>query len=289
MRVAKAATGTLVEEVNALLEKAVEQRSAYVQLADRAARWYAPLVAVAFLAALIGWLAAGAPFDHALQIAIAVLIITCPCALGLAVPAVQVVAAGALFRHGVILNGGDALERLAGVDTIVFDKTGTLTLPTPSVVNAADATPQELESAGALALASRHPLAAAVAAAAKARTPVAAHEFPGQGVTALVAGKRLKLGSPAYCKAEAEAAEVAARYPDASLIAFRGPERAIVFAARQATRPDAAETLARPVRARPRPRNSVRRPRAARQGARGRAWRRAMVRRLETRRQDRAR
>ncbi len=75
---------------------------------------------------LIGWLIAGASVHDAIVIAIAVLIITCPCAIALAIPAVQVVAAGKLFRSGVILNGGDALERLAQVDTVVFDKTGTL-------------------------------------------------------------------------------------------------------------------------------------------------------------------
>ena len=172
IRVRQAATGTLVDEVNALLEKAIEQRSSYVQLADRAARYYAPLVSLASLAAFFGWAAFGASWGEALEVAIAVLIITCPCALGLAVPAVQVVAAGALFRRGVILKGGDALERLAEIDTVAFDKTGTLTLPRPSLVNADDASAEELALAGALALSSRHPLAAAVAAAAGAKTPI---------------------------------------------------------------------------------------------------------------------
>ena len=245
IRVRHAAAGTLVDEVNALLEKAIEQRSSYVQLADRAARYYAPLVSLASLAAFFGWAAFGASWGEALEVAIAVLIITCPCALGLAVPAVQVVAAGALFRRGVILQGGDALERLAEIDTVAFDKTGTLTLPRPTLINADDASAEELALAGALALSSRHPLAAAVAAAAGAKTPLTAHEFPGQGVTALVAGKRIKLGSIGYCKAEAEAEAVAKAHPDASLIAFRGPERAVVFAASQATRVDAAETIMR--------------------------------------------
>jgi Cu2+-exporting ATPase len=245
VRVRVAAAGTLLDEVHSLLEKAVEQRSSYVKLADRAARYYTPLVGIAALPAFVGWAAFGASWSSALEVAVAVLIITCPCALGLAIPAVQVVAAGALFRRGVILNSGEALERLASIDTIVFDKTGTLTLALPTLINAADASPEELATAGALALSSRHPLAAAVAAAAGAKTPVTAHEFPGQGVTALVKGKRLKLGSIAYCKAEAEAEAVAKAYPDASLIAFRGPERAVVFAAEQAPRPDAAATIAR--------------------------------------------
>jgi len=126
----------------------------------------------------------------------------------------------------------------------VFDKTGTLTLPQPSLANLVDIAPEDLALAGSLALASKHPLAKAVAAAAGATNPLAAHEFPGQGVTVFHEGKRLKLGSAAYCKAEAEAAEVAARWPDASLIAFRGPERAVVFAIRQAPRPDAREVVA---------------------------------------------
>ena len=138
MRVQSAASGTLLDEVHALLDKAVEQRSSYVQLADRAARLYAPVVHLTALATFIGWLLLGAGWQHALVIAITVLIITCPCALGLAVPAVQVVAAGALFRRGLILNSGEALERLAEADTVVFDKTGTLTQPRPMLANSAD-------------------------------------------------------------------------------------------------------------------------------------------------------
>ncbi len=244
VRVSHAATGTLLDEVNALLGKAIEQRSSYVQLADRAARLYAPVVHLTALATFLGWIAAGLSWQPALVVAITVLIITCPCALGLAVPAVQVVAASAMFRRGVMLNSGDALERFADVDAIVFDKTGTLTLPQPSLANSAEIAPEDLALAGSLALASKHPLAKAVAVAAGAKNPLAAHEFPGQGVTVFHAGKRLKLGSIAYCKAEAEAAEVAARWPDASLIAFRAPERAVVFAIRQALRPDAREVVA---------------------------------------------
>ena len=244
VRVSNAATGTLLDEVDALLGKAVEQRSSYVRLADRAARLYAPVVHLTALATFLGWVAAGLAWQPALVIAITVLIITCPCALGLAVPAVQVVAAGAMFRRGLMLNSGDALERLADVDAIVFDKTGTLTLPRPSLANSADVAPEDLALAGSLALASKHPLARAVAQAAGAKNPLAAHEFPGQGVTALHEGERLELGSIAYCAAEAEAAAVAAKWPDASLIAFRTPERVVVFAIRQAPRPDAREVVA---------------------------------------------
>jgi len=245
VRVKNAATGTLLDEVNALLAKAVEQRSSYVCLADRAARWYAPVVHLTALATFLGWLALGAGWERAMIVAITVLIITCPCALGLAVPAVQVVAAGAMFRRGLILNSGDALERLAEADTVVFDKTGTLTQAKPALANGADIAADDLALAGSLALASRHPLARAIVEAAGATTPMIAHEFPGQGVSALYRGSRLKLGSVAFCKAEAEAARVAAAWPDASLIAFRTPERAVVFAVRQELRPDARSVVAR--------------------------------------------
>ena len=117
--------------------------------------------------------------------AIAVLIITCPCALALAIPAVQVVASGALFRANVILNAGDAIERLAEVDTVIFDKTGTLTLPEPRVVNAAAFDPELLQMAARLALSSRHPLAVALSREAAMRVPFDdVVEEPGQGVRA---------------------------------------------------------------------------------------------------------
>ena len=244
VRVRNAATGTLLDEVNSLLEQAVQQRSSYVRLADRAVRIYAPVVHLTALATFLGWLALGAGWEHALIVAITVLIITCPCALGLAVPAVQVVAAGALFRRGLILNSGDALERLAEADVVVFDKTGTLTQAKPVLANAADIPADDLALAGSLALASRHPLARAIVEAAGATTPMVAHEFPGQGVSALNRGKRLKLGSIAFCKAEAEAARVADAWPDASLIAFRTPERVIVFAVRQELRSDVRAVVA---------------------------------------------
>jgi Cu2+-exporting ATPase len=245
VRVTKEAGQALLDEVKALLAKAIEQRSSYVRLADRAARLYAPVVHLTALGAFFGWLLIGADCRRALVVAITVLIITCPCALGLAVPAVQVAAAGALFRRGLLLNSGEALERLAEAGTIVFDKTGTLTNPRPALANGADIAPEDFALAGALALASRHPLAKAIADASGAQAPLGGHEFPGQGVSALHQGKRVKLGSVAFCNAEAEAAPVAAAFPDASLIVLKMPERKVVFGIRQGLRSDACETVAR--------------------------------------------
>jgi P-type Cu2+ transporter len=246
VEVRAAAAGTLLDEIKRLLDRATEARSHYVRLADRAARLYAPVVHVTALATLLGWLAAGAGWHDAIITAIAVLIITCPCALGLAVPAVQVVAAGALFRAGVLLNTGDAIERLAEVDTVLFDKTGTLTFPEPEVVNAANVAPEVFALAGRLALSSRHPLAAAIATAAGAKAPLAdAVEVAGQGVCAVIDGIAAKLGRPTFCGATREAEAAAGRDPEASLIAFAYGEERHVFAVRQRLRPDAAAVIDR--------------------------------------------
>jgi Cu2+-exporting ATPase len=246
VRVNAATKGTLLDEVTRLLDNAVAARSRYVRLADRAARLYAPVVHLTALATLLGWAALGATWHDAIVTAIAVLIITCPCALGLAIPAVQVVASGALFRSGVLLNAGDALERLAEADTVVFDKTGTLTLPEPEVVNATSIPADALALAGRLALASHHPLATAVARAAGATAPIeSAVEEPGQGVRAEAGGIALKLGRPSFCGAEMQAEAIAADDPEASVIAFaRGHER-YVFAVRQRIRVDAAAVIAK--------------------------------------------
>jgi P-type Cu2+ transporter len=245
VRVSTAAQGTLLDEVSRMLARALEARSHYVRLADRAARLYAPLVHAAALATVVGWLALGATWHDAIITGIAVLIITCPCALGLAIPAVQVVASGALFRAGVLLNSGEAIERLAGVDTILFDKTGTLTLPEPEVVNAAEIPPARLALAGRLALASRHPLAAAVARAASAKAPLGAIEEPGQGVRCSHDGIELRLGRPSFCGAQAVAQGIVDADPEASVIAFACGAERYVLAVRQKLRSDAADVIAR--------------------------------------------
>ena len=235
MRVSAAGTGTLIDEIERLLDQAVAAKSRYRRLADRAARLYAPMVHTAAALTAAGWLLAGASPHDAIIAAIAVLIITCPCALALAVPAVQVVSASALFRAGVILNTGDAIERLAEVDTVVLDKTGTLTLPEPRVDTTA-ANPDLLETAARLALSSSHPLAAALAREARERVPITgACEQPGQGVLAGVAGMEARLGSAAFCAMPAQSGEE----PGSSVIHFRHGEQTAVFAIRQRLRPDA--------------------------------------------------
>lgn len=241
MRVTAAGAGTLLDEVERLLDKAVATKSRYVRLADRAARLYAPVVHLTAALTVVAWLAAGASAHDAIVTAIAVLIITCPCALALAIPAVQVVASGALFRAGVILNSGDAIERLAEVDTVIFDKTGTLTLPEPRVDNAAAIAPDRLRMAARLALSSRHPLAAAVAHEARERIPYdGAVEEPGQGVRAMIDGVEARLGNAAFCGL----ANSAPPEPGASAIAFSHAGRGAILVVRQTLRADAVETAA---------------------------------------------
>lgn len=241
VRVSAPAGGSLVDEVQVLLDNATEVRSRRVQLADRAARLYAPVVHLTALFAAIGWLIAGADIHQAVLIATAVLIITCPCALALAVPAVQVVAAGALFRKGVFLNTGDALERLAEVDTVVFDKTGTLTTPDLRVTNAGDFPPELVDRAARLARASRHPLAVALAAQSDAgATPEDVSEAPGQGLEAVIDGVEARLGSPAYCGID----NLPQSGPEDSHIAFRYRDETAVFVIRQMLKPYAVAVVA---------------------------------------------
>lgn len=244
IRTTAAGTGTFIEEVERLLENAATAKGGYVRLADRAARLYAPVVHATAALSLAGWLIAGASLHQAVLIAVAVLIITCPCALALAVPAVQVVAAGSLMRRGVLLNSGDALERLAEVDAVVFDKTGTLTMPEPSLSNAEALPGHLLEVAARLAASSRHPLARAVAAALPDARPFeVVREFPGAGIEAELDGLTARLGSPDFCGARDLAARAGAA--DGSLIAVRLGEECAVLVVRQQLRPDAAETVER--------------------------------------------
>lgn len=193
---------SLVADLARLLEAGQQRRSLYVRMADRAAKAYVPFVTGLSLIVFAGWLIAGAALALAVTNAITVLIITCPCALGLAVPAVQIVATGRLFERGIFVKSGDALERLAEIDTAVFDKTGTLTFGAPQLANAQDIPRDVLAAAAMLARASNHPLAKALAGAA-GEGPLAANirETAGAGLEAEVNGVRQRLGSAIWCGA----------------------------------------------------------------------------------------
>ncbi|WP_407051992.1 heavy metal translocating P-type ATPase [Methyloraptor flagellatus] len=249
VRVTAATEGTLLDEVNRLLEAAAQAKSRYMRLADRAARAYAPVVHTAALLTFLGWtVVKGLPVADALVVAVSVLIITCPCALALAIPAVQVVVSGLLFKRGVLLHSGDAIERLAAVDTVVFDKTGTLTLPAPALLDGAAIPTPVLKAAGRLARASRHPLGLALAEATHAAAPPEdAREIPGQGVEAMLDGEMARLGSPAFCGVDPAAVEaMVERRPNASFVAFRhGTAEPVLLAFEQGLRADAVEVVGR--------------------------------------------
>jgi len=240
LKVTAAGGAALIDEIEKLLDKAASAKSRAMRLADRASRIYAPLVHATAALTFAGWLAAGATVHDALVTAIAVLIITCPCALALAIPAVQVVASGALFRANVILNTGDAIERLAEVDTVIFDKTGTLTLPEPRATDVASLDPELLQMAARLALSSRHPLAVALAREAQTRAPFdGAVEEPGQGVRALVDRVDARLGSAEFCGV----VQPAAGEIGLSTIYFARGARVIAIAISQTLRPDAVNVV----------------------------------------------
>jgi Cu2+-exporting ATPase len=242
VRVTAAGEDTLLSEIVRLMEAAEQGRARYVRLADRLARIYAPVVHILGAATFLGWLLAGAGWQSALLTAVAVLIITCPCALGLAVPVVQVVASGRLLRAGVLVKSGDALERLAQADRVVFDKTGTLTLGDLELREGPNIEAEDLRCAVSLAATSSHPLARALARAAPDVAPATlVREVPGAGLAMPVAGDEMRLGSRAWCGV---GDEYGVDTEDGPELWLARPDRPPVrFAFADAPRPDAAETV----------------------------------------------
>ena len=204
VEVTAADSATLLAEIGRLMAAAEQGKARYRRLADRAAQIYAPAVHGLGLATFLGWLIVGASWQTALTYAIAVLIITCPCALALAVPAVQIAAASRLFRQGIVIKAADGLERVAEADMVVFDKTGTLTLGRPELVNDAAISDDVLRSAAALAASSKHPYAQAVVTAARNRqitvaAPEGVEETPGRGLLRTLPCGQERLGSAEWC------------------------------------------------------------------------------------------
>lgn len=189
VRVTAAGQDTSISDIARLMDEAGQHRSFHVRIADRAARYYAPAVHLLALLAFAGWMLAGAGWHQALLISVAVLIITCPCALGLAVPAAQVVASSALMRRGILIKDGSALERMTEVDRVLFDKTGTITMGQPLPDNLDELSREQKAVALALAQSSRHPVSKAIAKALSNEKTVPAEirdrqENAGEGVFA---------------------------------------------------------------------------------------------------------
>jgi len=225
---------SLVAELARIVEAGEQSRSRYVRLADKAAQLYVPVVHTLAFLVLVGWWAfSDGGFAAGLYNAIATLIITCPCALGLAVPVTQVVAVGRLLRSDVLVKSGDALERLAEADTAVLDKTGTLTFGRPALCGAPEA--RDLADAARLARASRHPLARALTAAAgPGIVEASAREVPGFGVEAEIGGETWRLGRGSWTGA------AAAGDGGMELWLRRGTAAPVRFAFEDRLRPDVA-------------------------------------------------
>ena len=199
---------TLLAQIVKLVSEAQRSRAPMQRLADRVAGYFVPGVVVAAVMAFVGWMVWGPEprFAHALVAAVSVLIIACPCALGLATPMSIMVAVGRGAKAGVLVRNAEALETLARVDTLVVDKTGTITEGRPELVEV-EPLPQSrfgkyglLSLAASVELASEHPLARAIVRAAEAkRLPFALvadfNAVPGGGVEGTVLAKRVLIGN----------------------------------------------------------------------------------------------
>lgn len=241
MQVTKTHERSLIAEIVRLMETAEQGQARYVTLADRISRWYTPAVHALAAATFIGWLMlSDIPWQLALLYAATVLIITCPCALGLAVPVVQVLASGKLLRGGVLLKSGSAIERLSTVTHAVFDKTGTLTQGKPELQNRAAIDEVALRLAASLAAHSKHPLSKAlVAAYTGTLIPLRVSEVQGCGLEAEMEGTRVRLGKRSWATTLADENDAALE-----LWLARGAEAPVRFTFADQLRADAAEVIA---------------------------------------------
>jgi len=246
---------TALARIMALVGEARRYRAPVQQLVDRVAAWFVPAVMLAAVAAWLVWtFGLGRP-EQGLEALLAVLLVACPCALGLATPMSLVVGIGAGARAGVLVRNAGALEKLARAEVVMLDKTGTLTRGRPEIRTiepAPGVTETELlRLAAAVERFSRHPLARAVTRAAERAgvvPPEAADftEYPGGGVSGTVAGETIFIGNPAWLVRRSFACgEPQTAAPDASVIAvMRGGECAGFLLAADELRPDAAASVA---------------------------------------------
>lgn len=195
IKITKLGEDTTLAQIIKLMENAEQGKSKFVELADRVAALYTPIVLSLSFATLVGWLVYGKSLADALLIAISVLIITCPCALGLAVPIVQVVAISRLISKGIVVKTKNALEKLNEINYVVFDKTGTLTKPNMNPVNLNSFTESELKIIRALASHSKHVLAKALNGTDENLILENVEEIKGYGLKATFEGKEVLLGS----------------------------------------------------------------------------------------------
>jgi len=235
MRATARSEDSAVAVIARLVEAGSQSKSTYVRLADKAAAIYVPVVHAAAALTFAGGWALGVDPREALLRAVAVLIITCPCALGLAVPAVQITASARLFRKGVLVKSGVALERLAEIDHVVFDKTGVLTRGRPMLI---DPAPAMIAMAAPLARASSHPLARALASEDVGKDMATdVKETPGGGVEGRIGRRLARLGRADFVGVRgAPSAETELWF------GFEGDTK-VRFRFRDQLRPDARRTI----------------------------------------------
>jgi Cu2+-exporting ATPase len=246
IKVSASGENTLLAEIVRLMEAAEEGRMGYRLLTDKISTWYSPFIHLLALATFLYWfLYDNSSWQVALLRAVSVLIITCPCALALAVPVVQVVSNGRLFRQGIFLKSATALERLAQVNHIVFDKTGTLTRGEFSLEDPHQFSESETLLAISLAHYSHHPLSKSLVGElrkdskkySKLKILNDIEELPGLGLQASYAGQTLKLGSRRWFHIEesmSDKAELWFKY---------GTKKPLCFSFKTRLRADTKETL----------------------------------------------
>jgi P-type Cu+ transporter len=194
---------TVLARIIRLVEDAQAAKAPIQKLVDKVSQVFVPVVLLLALATLVGWWLYGAPVETALINAVAVLVIACPCALGLATPTAIMAGTGVAARHGILIKDAEALERAHEVDTVVFDKTGTLTSGTPRIAHLSAVDGDEntlLQRAGALQRGSEHPLAKAVLDACAERGLTVpeisdSQSLTGRGIAGRLDGRRLALGN----------------------------------------------------------------------------------------------
>jgi P-type Cu+ transporter len=247
---------TVLAQITRMVDQAQSSRAPMERLADRASAIFVPVVLVLAVITFAAWLIAAHSLPLALANTVAVLVIACPCAMGLAVPAALTVAVGRGAQLGVLFKGGEAMERLARLDVIVLDKTGTITVGRPVLEAvhgfAGHSEDDLLRMAAAAEERSNHPLAHAVIDAAKARglkwqQAEDAQVLPGRGLTARVEGHDCILGNEALFDESAIAlpADIAAPEPEVTRLWMALDDTvAGFFDARDALRPDAASAIA---------------------------------------------
>ncbi len=242
VRATRPAKESFLSDVLKMMAAAEQGRGAYVRMADRMAAIYSPAVHVLAFASFLGWMFwSGGDWHQALTVAVSVLIITCPCALGLAVPVAHVLSASRLFEAGILMKDGSALERMAEINHAVFDKTGTLTTGEAGVAQCAIPDGEMRRIAATLARRSRHPASLALARLLVDESDVALHsvqEIPGSGMEVLVDGRRARLGRSEWV------AEIAASGAQQEGLAFAiENERSFAIALTEQLRPGAKAAL----------------------------------------------